>query len=55
MIHFGIEAALIRSTDTMIKYANKNRVDHSFKIGDLVWLLVNIRIHPAFHVSLFVR
>ncbi len=91
IIQFGVEAALHRSTDKMIKYANRHRIDHNFKVGDLVWLSCenlklkrpcrkldfkrvgpfkiikfinkvtvklklpdNVRIHPAFHVSLLV-
>lgn len=38
LIQFGVEAALQRSTDEMIKYANRKRIDHKFKVGDLVWL-----------------
>lgn len=38
LIHFGVEAALRRSSEQMIKFANRKRIDHNFKVGDLVWL-----------------
>ena len=45
LIQFGVEAALRRSTDEMIKYANRKRIDHNFKVGDLVWLSCeNLRV-----------
>ena len=38
LIHIGIEIALNESARKMTFYSNKNRRDHDFKVGDLVWL-----------------
>ena len=38
LIHFGIEAALRSASEKMAASANKSRIDHSFKVGDQVWL-----------------
>ena len=38
LIHFGIEAALLSASERMAVSANRKRIDHSFKVGDQVWL-----------------
>ena len=38
LIHIGIEIALNESARKMTFYSNKNRRDHDFIVGDLVWL-----------------
>lgn len=38
LIHIGIESALHQSSEKMIFYANKKRLDHKFVVGDYVWL-----------------